>query len=86
MTLPPGPFILKNLPAFGGFNQLRMVVTDVEGNQQVFSRNFVRSSMLLRPGLSEFIVAAGVERENFGRDNFSYGNRVQLLAPIGRGF
>lgn len=85
VTLPPGPFILKNLPAFGGFNQLRTVVTDVEGNQQVFSRNVVRSSTLLRPGLSDFIVAAGAKRENFGTDNFSYGNQVQFLAAYRQG-
>lgn len=85
VALPPGPFILKNLPAFGGFNRLRIVVTDAEGKQQVFRRNFVQSSTLLRPGLSEFIVAAGAERENFGTENFSYADQVQFLAAYRQG-
>ncbi|MFN4280514.1 fimbria/pilus outer membrane usher protein [Thermosynechococcus sp.] len=85
VTVPPGPLIVKNLPAFGGFNQLRIVATDADGNQRVFRRNFVRSFPLLRPGLSEFIVAAGAERKNLSTENFSYGDQGQFLAAYRQG-
>ncbi len=85
LSLPPGPFILKNLPFSGGFNRVRVVVTDAEGKQQVFRRRYVQSARLLRPGLSEFIVAAGVERQGLGTDNFNYDDKVQMVAAYRQG-
>ena len=85
LSLPPGPFTLKNLPFNGGFNRVRVVVTDAEGKQQVFRGSYVQSASLLQPGLSEFIVAAGVERQRFGIDNFNYDGSVQMVAAYRQG-
>jgi len=85
VSLPPGPFTLKNLPFSGGFNRVRVVVTDAEGKQQVFTQGYVQSASLLQPGLSEFIVAAGVERQGLGVDNFNYDGSVQMVAAYRQG-
>jgi len=79
LELPPGPFRLENLPYKAGFNHIRVVVTDAEGKTQVFDSRYVQFSRLLKPGLSEFLITAGSERQNFGTDNFRYDDTLRIL-------
>lgn len=85
LELPPGPFRLENLPYNSGFNHIRVVVTDAAGKTQVFDSRYVQFSRLLKPGLSEFFVTAGAERQDFGRRNFSYDDTVRLLGTYRQG-
>ncbi|MEQ1885436.1 MAG: fimbria/pilus outer membrane usher protein [Bryobacteraceae bacterium] len=67
-----GPFSINNIPTLSDQGQIRMVVTDILGRQQVITESYIRSSQLLRPGVSEFTYEAGSPRYNFGVSNFDY--------------
>ena len=68
-----GPFTIVDPPVVNGLGQARVVVTDVLGRQQVISQNFYAGREMLRPGLSDFSVALGALRENFGYRSADYG-------------
>ena len=72
-TLPPGPFTLPNLPVITGEGELRMVVRDLLGREQVLSERYYASPRLLRPGLVDYAYQAGFLRSNFGLQSNDYG-------------
>jgi outer membrane usher protein len=71
--LAPGYWNLANLPAQAGQSAVRTVVRDAFGNVQTFDTRFYFSSGLLAPGLTDYAVTAGFQREAFGQDWFQYG-------------
>lgn len=73
-TLPPGPFTLPNLPVITGEGELRVVVRDLLGREQVLSERYYASPRLLRPGLKDFAYQAGFLRNNFGIESNDYGS------------
>lgn len=73
-TLPPGPFTLPNLPVITGEGELRVVVRDLLGREQVLSERYYASPRLLRPGLTDFAYQAGFLRNNFGIESNDYGS------------
>ena len=73
-TLPPGPFTLPNLPVITGEGELRVVVRDLLGREQVLSERYYASPRLLRLGLTDFSYQAGFLRNNFGIESNDYGS------------
>ncbi|MES2149766.1 MAG: fimbria/pilus outer membrane usher protein [Pseudomonadota bacterium] len=71
--VPPGPFSLNNIPVVTGKGDVRVVVRDLLGREQVITQPFFASARLLRPGLSDFSYEAGREREQFGIGSNHYG-------------
>lgn len=69
----PGPFTLLNVPFVNGAGEAVLVVTDALGRQVSTTIPFYVSSDLLRRGLSDFSVAAGFVRRDYGIKDFSYG-------------
>lgn len=69
-----GPFELEDAPFVSGAGEAQLVVTDVLGRQQIITRPFFVSTSMLRPGLSDWMFAAGAERRRFGRENAAYGD------------
>ncbi|MES2831320.1 MAG: fimbria/pilus outer membrane usher protein [Pseudomonadota bacterium] len=61
-----GPFALNNLPLLSGQGNIRLVVNDVLGRQQVISQPYVLSPLLLKTGTTDFSYEAGFERLGFG--------------------
>lgn len=70
----PGPFALETLPPINGYGEANLIVTDMQGRSVATSLPFYVSSALLRPGLTDFAVAFGAFRENYGTRNFDYGD------------
>jgi outer membrane usher protein len=70
-----GPFELEDAPFVSGAGDAQLVVTDMLGRQQIITRPFFVSTAMLRPGLSDWSIAAGVSRRGFGRESFAYGDR-----------
>lgn len=68
-----GPFELEEPPLTSGAGEAQLVVTDMLGRQQIITRPFYVSTALLRPGLSDWSLAAGWAREAFGRESMEYG-------------
>lgn len=72
-ALPPGPFTLPNLPVVTGEGELRVVVRDLLGREQVLRERYYASPRLLRPGLADFAYQAGFVRNRFGVESNDYG-------------
>ena len=68
----PGPFSIQNIPVMTGQGDVRMVVTDVMGRQQVVTTSFNRSTTLLRQGVNEYVYEAGSLRYGYGLQNSGY--------------
>ena len=67
-----GPFAIQNVPVISGQGEIRMVVTDVLGRQQVITESYIRSSQLLRAGVTDFTYEAGTVRLNYGIKSNQY--------------
>lgn len=72
-SVAPGPFAIESLPPINGAGEANILVTDVHGRTISTSMPFYVSSDLLRPGLTDFALAFGAFRENYGRRSFDYG-------------
>lgn len=69
----PGSYVLEDVPVVNGAGQLQVVAIDALGQQQVFTQEFYSSTELLREGLSDYSISIGALREEFGLENFRYG-------------
>lgn len=76
--VPPGPFELSNLPATAGAGDLRVVVRDVYGREQVIANPYYYSTAVLAEGLSEYSYSIGALRRRFGSKSFDYGDPALL--------
>ena len=68
----PGPLEITNIPAIAPGGVARLVMRDAAGREIVREQSFVVSPKLMREGLMEFSVAAGVPRDNYGMKSFDY--------------
>jgi len=73
-VVPPGPFSINNLPVITGAGEVRLVVRDLLGREQLITRSFYGSQILLREGLENFSYEFGAVRENYGINSNDYGN------------
>ncbi len=64
--LQAGPFDLSELPVVTGQGEIRAVVRDLLGREQVVVTPYYVSPSLLKPGLSAYSVEVGALRENYG--------------------
>ena len=71
--VPPGPFSITNLPVVSGNGEVRLVVRDMLGREQVVTQPFYTSAGLLAPGLHDYSYEYGFVRENFGTHSNDYG-------------
>jgi outer membrane usher protein len=69
-----GPFVINNLPLVNGKGEIRMVVRDVLGREQVVTQPFLASATLLRPGLLQEAYELGALRRNYGTQSDDYGD------------
>jgi outer membrane usher protein len=76
--VPPGPFAIRDLPVVTGSGEVRVVVRDVLGREQVITQPFYSGVALLRKGLSDYSFEAGAIRNNFGIDSDDYGPGVAV--------
>jgi outer membrane usher protein len=71
--VPPGPFSIANLPVVTGAGDVKLVVRDLLGREQVITQPFYASPLLLREGLTDFSYEIGAIRENYGIKSSDYG-------------
>lgn len=71
--LQPGPYTLTNIPFINGAGEAVVVTTDALGRQVSTTVPFYVTSNLLQKGLSDFSVAAGSLRRDYGIRDFGYG-------------
>ena len=63
--LEAGPFSVQGVPAVSGQGEIRMVVRDLLGREQVIVQPYYAARSLLRSGLDDFSYEAGMQRRNF---------------------
>ncbi len=71
--LQPGPYTLTNVPFINGAGEAVVVTTDALGRQVSTTLPFYVTSSLLAKGLSDFSLAAGRLRRDYGLRDFAYG-------------
>lgn len=71
--IPAGPFSVRELPVVTGQGEVRMVVRDLLGREQVIVQPFYAARSLLKPGLDDFSYEFGAVRKNFGLASNDYG-------------
>lgn len=79
-----GPFQVTNVPIVNGQGEVRVVVRDVLGREQVFTSSFYASSQLLKPGLDDYAFSVGRARQQYGLQSTDYG-RLQSSGYWRRG-
>lgn len=79
-----GPFYLQNIPVVTGAGMIRVVTQDLLGRQQLLSIPYYVSPQLLRPGLDDYSIQAGLIRNNYGIRSFDYG-RFLFVGKYNRG-
>jgi len=84
-NVPSGPFTIQDLPVVTGQGDIRMVVRDMLGREQVVTQPFYASGGLLAPGLRDYSYEVGFERENYGLVSNDYGRLVAAVTKR-RGF
>lgn len=76
--VPAGPFTISNIPTLTNTGEARLVMQDAAGREIVARQRFFISPSLLRGGLLDFSLAAGVARRRYGMASFDYDNE-----PVG---
>ncbi len=71
--VPPGPFEISNVPVITGSGEVRLVIRDLLGRQQVITQPYYASQSLLRTGLSDYSYEAGFARQDYSLFSNHYG-------------
>lgn len=74
--IDPGPFSIGDIPVVTGQGEVRLVVRDALGREQILSQSFYAAQQLLGRGLHDWSWEVGAVRENFGIENFDYGRSM----------
>jgi outer membrane usher protein len=74
LDVPPGPFVVEDLPVISGQGEVQVVVRDLLGREQVVSESYLTGAQLLRAGLHDYSYEAGFVREQFGVLSDEYGD------------
>jgi outer membrane usher protein len=69
----PGPFDVADLPIVTGSGEVRLVVQDALGRQQVITQPYYVSPSLLKPGLHSYSYEIGAVRDDYGLASDHYG-------------
>ncbi|WP_342379755.1 fimbria/pilus outer membrane usher protein [Myxococcus stipitatus] len=76
--LPPGPYRLENLTVPRGEGLTRYVVRDAFGRTREVSSAYSLGAQLLAPGVADYQLSLGVERESLSTRSFDYGRPLLL--------
>jgi outer membrane usher protein len=75
-SVPGGPFSVENIPVVTGEGQIRLVMRDALGREQTIVEPYYASPRLLRAGLHDYSIDAGLIRENYGISSNDYGKAL----------
>ena len=81
----PGPFVIDNMPVVTGQGEMRVVVRDALGREQVTMLPFYAASTLLKRGWTDYSVEAGWLRRNYAVASDDYDNHAALSASLRAG-
>lgn len=70
--IPAGPYELNGVPLAAGGGDVKLVLRDAFGNEQVLRSPYYSAATALARGLHDFQYAVGLVREGFGKESFAY--------------
>lgn len=73
VKLAPGEFELRNINYYGGSRDVRVVIKDAFGREQLLNQDYYFSSAGLRQGLHEYSYNLGAVRKDYGQASNQYG-------------
>ena len=79
LRLAPGEYDLNDLPLTSGTNNIRLVITDEFGKVETLDFSILFNRTLLRPGVSEWSIAAGTTADESGAEP-NYDGGAPVLA------
>jgi len=79
VNVEPGPFEIRNIPPLNGNGQIQFVIRDELGRERIITTDFYSNNSLLRPGVVDYSINLGVERQNVGRANANYGSALGVF-------
>lgn len=74
LEVPPGPFVVENLPIVTGQGEVQVVVRDLLGREQVLTDSYIAGLRQLRAGLADWSYEVGAVREDFSLESDAYGD------------
>jgi len=74
--VPGGIFRIDDVPVITGEGDIRLVVHDLLGRERVITESYYASPALLRAGLHDYSLEAGVVREDYGVISNRYGRSL----------
>lgn len=74
LEVPPGPFVVEDLPTVTGQGEVQVVVRDLLGREQVLTDSYIAGLRQLRAGLADWSYEVGAVREDFGLQSNEYGD------------
>ncbi len=75
-STPTGPFRLAPVPGVTGAGNAQVVITDAYGRVNTLDFPFYATQRLLAPGLSDWSLALGWVREQYGLRSFEYADAL----------
>ena len=81
----PGPYRINNLPLLGGDGTARVVLHDASGHEIEQSLPFFATARLLKPGLTDYSVEAGLPRLFYGVESNIYSKKPVASGSLRRG-
>ena len=79
LKVPTGNFQISDVPVTTGSGEIRAVVRDSQGREQVYVQPYYVSPSLLRAGRHEYQINVGFEWRNFGMEGDNYGDPIAVL-------
>ena len=80
-----GPFQINNLPVVTGSGEARVVVRDASGREVETKGSFYVTPQVLREGLTDFSLEAGMPRLAYGQHSFDYLEKPVASASVRHG-
>lgn len=74
LEVPPGPFVVDNLPTVTGQGEVQVVVRDLLGREQVLTDSYIAGLRQLRAGLADWSYEVGAVREDFALESNEYAD------------
>lgn len=74
--IPVGPFEVNNIPVVTGQGEVRLIVTDILGKQQIINVPYYADQEILQKGLHDFSFETGFIRNNYGINSNDYGDFI----------
>lgn len=83
--VPIGPFQLNEFPPLAGQGEAKIIIRDGLGREQQVIAPYAATPLLLKAGVSDYQINAGLLRRNFGQATNDYG-RAMSSATVRRGW